>query len=227
MPSASDKFPKVPSSKVAVLTGDVVGSTRSSSKPQELLDSLNEAARAVKTALPDVALSAIDIFRGDSWQMLVGASSHALRAAVLFRAHLCGGEARDGQSWDTRVGIGIGSVESLDWDHISQSQGEAFIASGEALDRLEKSKCRLGLIGLKAKDQAAADVVMILLDALIQRWTAKQAWAVYGALRDLTQEQIGREFVPPLQQRTVADHLDKADWSAVESVLQWWEKGFR
>lgn len=227
MPSVSDKSRKAPSARVAVLTGDVVGSTRSSSKPQELLDALNQAADAVKAALPDAGLSPIDIFRGDSWQMLVGKSSQALRAAVLFRAFLCGGEARGGNSWDTRIGIGVGAVESLDRARISQSQGEAFITSGEALDRLEKSKCRLGVIGLKTKDQAAADVVMVLLDALVQRWTAKQAWAVYGALLGLTQEQIGNEFVPPVQQRTVADHLDKADWSAVESVLHWWEKTFR
>ncbi len=80
---------------VAVLTGDVIGSTREKKgEAGDLLPSLRQAAEAVSATLPDAGVSRIDVFRGDSWQILVRQPEAALQAALLFRTYLLGGEGR-------------------------------------------------------------------------------------------------------------------------------------
>ncbi len=212
---------------VAVLTGDIVDSTKRPDKahPRDLSRTLREAAKAAAAAIPAAGLSTLDIFRGDSWQLLVKEPSHALRAALYVRTYIRGGEARGRISWDTRIAIGIGPVEWLDPNKISRSQGAAFVASGEALDGLVKSKRRMAMRVAGGGGSPGLEAVVALLDALAGQWTAKQAWAIHGALAARTQAEIARSFVPPVTQQTVAAHLDKANWDVLEIAFEAWDSG--
>jgi hypothetical protein len=211
---------------MAVLTGDIVGSRKADSPdPRKLAGSLQAAAREAKKAFPGAGLSAIDVFRGDSWQMLVEHPEDALRITLFLRTFLQGGSGSAGASWITRVGIGLGPAEWVDSRHVSRSQGKAFVASGQAIDSLSGSRRHLAMCSAASDElERSGRAVVTLLDALVRRWTKKQAWAVCGALCGLTQEAIAAAFVPPVGRRTAGDHLERADWDAVGAALKWWEE---
>ncbi len=210
----------------AVLTGDVVRSTEATKAALRGLPRLlRDAGKAAADILPDAGVSGIDIFRGDSWQIFVRDPSAALHAALLVRSFLLGGDARGESAWDTRVAIGLGPVDRLDKRKVSRSHGEAFAASGEALDALSGSRARMAVAaGARAgiRTGAFAHASMRLLDALVQKWTSKQAWAVHGALRGLIQADIAATFRPPVAQSTVVRHLRAARWDVLEAVLGVW-----
>lgn len=89
--------------------------------------------------------------------------------------------------WDTR--IGLGAVEQINARRISQSRGTSFSVSGAALDRLGRSRRSLAIGPSSEGRTSDAEAVAALLDALVQKWTSKQAWAVHGALRQCIQEE--------------------------------------
>lgn len=210
----------------AVLTGDVVRSGEAGKAALRRLPGLlRGAGKAAADILPGAGVSGIDIFRGDSWQIFVRDPSAALHAALLVRSFLLGGGARGEPAWDTRVALGFGTVDRLDKRKVSRSQGAAFSASGEALDSLARSRARMavaaaGPVEIRAGTFARAS--MLLLDALVQNWTSKQAWAVHGALRGHIQFDIAASFRPPVVQSTVVRHLRNARWDVLETILKVW-----
>lgn len=216
----------------AVLTGDVVDSEamRAAGGPT-VGEMLREAAEAAREALPGADLSAVDVFRGDSWQLVVAEPGWALRVALFLRAWVRAGGSPRPPYADTRVAIGIGTVRRLVPEHISESEGAAFVASGGALDGLGAGKpyrgCRLAVAGAETRLAAAGSAVASLLDAHVVGWTPKQAWALCGAWRGLTQAQIGEtfgeRFGESVSQVAVVHHLRAASFEALECALAWFE----
>ena len=84
---------------------------------------------------------------------------------------------------DTRIAIGIGDV-SYSGDKISESQGEAFQRSGYLLDKLKKGNERLGIDTSWENLNKEFYVETKLADAVISRWTANTAIAVFLHLLD-------------------------------------------
>ena len=116
----------------AVLTGDLVRSSRLSGRQlDQARASLHAAADEVKRWKRGLVRGAPEFFRGDAWQMLLTEPKWALRVAVFVRASLLGGELGD-----TRVVIGIGTVDRVNPKRISLSTGQAFTLAGEGLDAL-------------------------------------------------------------------------------------------
>jgi len=122
---------------------------------------------------------------GDSWQICLQQPSLALTAATLIRAGFKADE------FDTRIGIGWGPVERINKVRISESSGQAFTWSGQALDELGK----LRRIALAPSGESNApfshglfDAGVGLLNALMSRWTRREATAVCGSLRKLPQD---------------------------------------
>ncbi|MCC5808166.1 MAG: hypothetical protein JJU00_17700 [Opitutales bacterium] len=210
----------------AVLTGDVVRSSEAGKAALRRLPGLlRGAGKAAADILPDAGVSGIDIFRGDSWQIFVRDPSAALHAALLVRSFLLGGGARGEPAWDTRVAFGFGTVDRLDKRKVSRSQGAAFAASGAALDSLADSRARMAVAADEPGEPRAgtfARANVLLLDALVQNWTSKQAWAVHGAIRGQIQSDIGASFRPPVAQSTVVRHLHSARWDVLETILGVW-----
>lgn len=201
----------------AVLTGDIVRSSAlAPGKLKAAKTLLHRLAAEFGAAHPGAVAGGPDVFRGDGWQICLSAPSLALTAAVFIRA----GFKADG--FDTRIGIGWGGVERLNRRSVSESDGEAFTRSGQALDLLAKGR-RLALAcpgGAETTPCAILDAGTALLDALISGWTQREAAAVYGTLRKLPQEAIAalpqsrtREGRAPTRQ-AVQDALRRISWSS-------------
>lgn len=118
-----------------------------------------------------------EIFRGDSFQVEVKNPADALLTAILIKAHI-----KAIKNLDVRMAIGIGEKDFIA-NNITESNGEAFIHSGERLESLKQEKqnlavksrwsefdrdinlyLRLALIAMDNWSTSAADLIKILLD---------------------------------------------------------------
>lgn len=184
---------------VAVLTGDLVRSTALSH------DDLVGVRAALETATREVsgwrrgAVYGPDVFRGDSWQVVLVDGASALRAAVYLRAVLRTLEHRP----DTRIAIGVGGVEAIDEAEVSRSVGEAFTLSGRALDDMNRFEGFRLALPRWSPSQAYLPTVVALCDHVVGSWSPSQAKVALEVLRpeDRTQEDVGhaldvsRQFV--------------------------------
>lgn len=218
--SADSAIP--PGSVCAVITGDVVGSsTLAPDARRRLLDVMHDAGAQVRDRFADELPLPMDVFSGDSWQVLVTRPAASLRIALAFRANLRAAMAS--RRIDTRLVIAIDTVDFVPDQHVSQGEGQAFRTSGRTLADLKSPLC----LALRAADEAAAtpwDAGFSLLDVIARRlWTPARARAVYGALCGETQDEIAHRWDPPIAQPSVSGHLQRAAWSRVEPFIESFE----
>ena len=136
----------------AILTGDIVNSSKlSSDKRQKLHYAMKEGSKAVRRAFEkDVPLD-VDIFRGDSWQMLVFNPAKSLRIGLFYRAFLRA--EMQSSNVDTRMSIAVGTIEFIPDDRVSGGDGQAYQYSGNALEKMTKaSHMHLSLPGKEAEE---------------------------------------------------------------------------
>jgi hypothetical protein len=208
--------------KVAVLTGDIVGSSGLQRVDQRPISALiDSAGNAVKLQFQTAIHAEIDIFRGDSWQMVLLKPALAVRIGLFFRALL---RARYGM--DSRVSIGFGTVDYLPQEDISTGTGQAFILSGQGLETCRKpARMKLSFPDKEYPvDEGAVNVIIQLIDLQAGRWTSGQSQAVAGALLNLTQVEIAASWKPsPISQQAISQHLDNAGWIQINRALGYLE----
>jgi hypothetical protein len=218
-----------PGQNVAVLTGDIVESGKLLGVVRaQLSDALLGVAARVAHYFPAYVPYKLDFFRGDSWQWLVTVPGKSLKLAVFIRSMLR--NTLEEAALDTRIAIGIGTVEAIPGEDLARANGEAFRLSGDLLDhfkRVDRMRVRL-----PAKCDPilaeALEVVVQLVDLQVSGWTTKQAYAVCAAMLGFTQlESAGHWFSPSISQQAVGQHLDRAGWSAVEDGLAYFERAVR
>jgi hypothetical protein len=207
----------------AVITGDIVDSSKlAKAERQKLPTQLRRASRETRKAFADAVPLEAALFRGDGWQLLVTDPARSFRIGLYFRACLRS-ETERGRGLDTRLAIAVGGIDFLPGGNISQGDGEAYRASGRALEEMPKKQ---RLVLATPGEDSPLGVVALLVDALAQRWTGKQARAVMGALRGWTQEKIAKSWPEPIAQPTVVKHLENAQWAAVEQGISYVERSF-
>lgn len=148
---------------LTVLTGDIVRSQRlTRGELDQVFVSLSNAADMLgNSARQNAHFTRI---RGDSWQAVTH-PAFGLRAVFLMRAavRMCG------KGFETRIGVAVGPGMIRGAD-LADADGESFISSGHALDKMKKNRRVLG--GVLPGNLAPA---LPLAEALSARWTARQA----------------------------------------------------
>lgn len=207
-----------PTKRYAVLTGDIVNSSKLSKDDRKMLPgAIKRAARETRKAFPETVPLDIEVFRGDSWQMLVLDPVLSLRIGLYFRACLRSGKER-GRGLDTRTAIALGAIDFVPKGKVSEGDGEAYRASGQGLETLPSGRF-LTVTSAAFPDENPLGAIAVLIDALAQRWTGKQARAVAGALRGWTQEKIAKAWPESISQQAITKHLGSAHWPALETAL--------
>jgi hypothetical protein len=198
-----------------VVTGDVVGSTKLKPLEREaLFQVMREGSHELQAWLGKKKMPLeVDIYGGDTWQILLTDPGKTLAAGLFFRAFLRSRAPRR----DTRFVAAVGPIDFVPRNKVSEGDGEAFRLSGQGLAELKKR--RMGFAGLDLSATRQWDLVFELIDALATRWPEKRALAVTGAVRDWTQEQIGQLWDPAIEQSTVNVHLKGAGWASIKRVL--------
>ena len=207
----------------AIVTGDIIASSRLSVAQRRALHAaMSRASSALRRAFKSAVPVPVVIFRGDSWQLLVTDPVAVLRIALFYRASLRA--EIDARGVDTRMAIAIGRIDFIPGEQIAEGDGPAYRLSGRALEAMTKRE-RMRLVYPSHPEERALGMVVHLLDAIVSRWSDKQALAVSGALRGWSQEQIAKtSWSEPISQQAVAQHLERAAWSYVESALAYFEE---
>src|SRR5687767_2377547 len=118
--------------KVAILTGDVVDSTK-------LLPARRgELSQLLKNVLGVVSENGTyDIYRGDSFQVQIPDPVQSLRKSVQIRCKLRQAFVQEKKPViDARISIGIGAV-TYQASRVAESDGEAYQLSGRTLDTMK------------------------------------------------------------------------------------------
>lgn len=215
----------------AAITGDVIRSTKLKAAELDAIKrKVEKAAKTIGEWKKGLVDGSPDFHRGDAWQLLLTDPAFSLRASIFIRASLLSmemqTESKRRRRADTRLAVGIGTVERVSTKRISDSVGEAFVLSGRTFDRL-KTHCNMSI---SASDSLELDTEWLpvfwhLIDALVERWTLKQAEIICLAIapQKPTQGEIGAKFKPPKDQQTISRSLSGAGWHAVLEALERFE----
>lgn len=206
---------------LAVATGDVIASTGFRERerlPELLREAFDGVTRRIGTMV-----RAFEIYRGDSFQGVVE-PEQALLAATLVRAKLRSVRLDDGSrsgALDARIAIGIGTTEHSA-DRVVESDGEAFRASGRALDELTQGQGRLKLAGPNVP--ASAEITVRLLDAIVSSWSASAADSVFLALQETNWTQAGLARRRGVSQPAISQGLRSARFAELLELLEIYDK---
>jgi len=208
----------------AVITGDIVGSTKLSRAEMKKVRNVTCAAIERFNAFnffADYRNSPKDaeFSQGDTWQVAVPNPGASLRLALMVHADL-----RHQANAETRMAIGIGTIDNLERT-VGISTGEAFILSGRALENISSSFRLTGALPERAK--AMSDWfpgVLHLCGALMRGWTKRQAevmghWLAWPKpdLADATYERLADEF--KVTKQSVGDILSSANLPPLRDAL--------
>ena len=161
-----------------VITGDIIGSSQIKIEHRgDLLTCLNTMGDELQCVSP----FRMEMYRGDSFQMLVEDPSKAIKIAILLRAGLIyhTPNKNDGV-WDARISVGIGGIDFMS-DNIVTSDGEAFMLSGTQLDNIGKRR----LVVKTPWEEVNKELEMstAFVDNIILGWSSTQAGMMYMSLR--------------------------------------------
>jgi hypothetical protein len=202
--------------QVAVLTGDLVKSTEAGTGPTNAaLDRVNGVAAIIRR-WPGNGSGHFTRFRGDGWQILIPRPSLAFRALICVHAALRAAEDLP----ISRISIGIGSIDPITGKDLSDASGSALIASGQALDSLEKSRlfCVAGE-GVTPLHHAVIDLV----EEQMTRWTPEQAEATAYFLSPDTPTQKSIAETLQISVQAVHARLKGAGAQALRRAVEAWE----
>ena len=191
----------------SIITGDIINSKKSS--PKAWLEALKTILNTYgKTPL------AWEIYRGDSFQLEVN-PKEALEACILIKATI-----KQFDNIDVRLAIGIGQKEYHS-EHITESNGSAFVNSGECFEALKKTT-----LAIKSPFEAFDNQINIMLDLAqltINNWTSTTATLVKTALEhpDLNQKQIAKTLNKT--QGNISQGLKRAGFDEVYKLLHYYK----
>ncbi|HEY4789097.1 MAG TPA: SatD family protein [Bacteroidales bacterium] len=205
----------------SVLTGDIIDSSKLNDLQRKIL--LEQMKQLFDELSAKDSNLKIDIFRGDSFQGVQTNIDIALLTSLKIKAGLKRSSlAKTGI--DTRIAIGIGEI-SMFSEKIQESDGEAFRNSGQMLDKLKGQESTLMFKSPWNEVNDEIDVHCFTLDAITGRWSPQMAEVVFELLDGYKQVQIASKL--GITQPSVNQRIKLANWSAIEKVLQRFEKIMR
>lgn len=164
---------------IGIITGDIVNSRKLSSKIW--IDGL-------KNLLNTFGKSPIewDIYRGDEFQLEVKNPEEALIIALQIKSYF------KTLKLDVRMSIGFGDI-TYKAKKISESNGTAFIRSGELFETLKKQKNNLAINSGNEVFDAEINLMLRLSLTFMNNWLVQSADFVLTAIENpsLSQEELG------------------------------------
>lgn len=201
--------------QLAVLTGDLVQSTRADAAATEAaMTALSQGAHEIAAWIG--TSTRFTRSRGDGWQIVLPLRRElALRAAICLIARL---KARR-QGLATRIALGLGPYETLGSQDLSDAHGAAFTLSGRALDGMKSGLLRLSFPAMRPLHQGFVD----LLEPLLWRWTPEQAEAVALSLHPEGRSQKDIARLLHISEQAVSLRLKGAHDHPLRQALKNWE----
>jgi hypothetical protein len=191
----------------SVITGDIVKSSKLSiDKHKLLVKIMRNCSKEISKVFPDSLKYQPELFRGDSWQVLIKKPELALSIALFYRAYLRA--KMQLSSIDARMAISIGTVDFIE---SSFGVGDAYKISGKALDK--KGKRKIKFVSDILLNSDVIDLLIQNTDFISARWTSKQCKIVLLALQNKDQKAIASKL--RISQQAVSKQIDAAGWMIV------------
>lgn len=190
-----------------IITADVVGSTKIPLEKREILpNTLQELAGE----LQKFSVLKLEMYRGDSFQVVVDSYEKTVLIAVLLRMGLMRKSPDSEYLIDARMSIGIGEV-GFESQSVGQSDGEAFVFSGRAFEKMGKKRLVIQTADTKVNEELT--VLVSVLDELLSDLSLSKSETVFEYLLypDATQTDIAARLRKSQPTINVALRTSKAD----------------
>jgi|WetSurMetagenome_2_1015567.scaffolds.fasta_scaffold69639_2 hypothetical protein len=209
---------------VAVLTGDIVGSSKLDAERRiSLYKTFPILSEILLKQYHDSISFKISNFRGDGWQLIVNSPSKAFEISLFIRTFIR--YKFQLEKLDTRIAIGIGPVQFIPEDNVSAGDGPAYLSSGHLLESFSNQYMGICFSSVQKNILLSSLENMVsLLDLIITSWGPGQSQAVNLALQGFNQTEIANNWHPnPIKQPSVSKSLQTAGWDQVKSSLTLFE----
>jgi hypothetical protein len=221
---------------IGIITGDIVNSR---SIPIDVKEKLYKNVKNFLHKLQlDEWITSYELFRGDSFQCLLEKIEHALRVTLMIKCFIKSyvdevqedRELQDQKNnskgynqskYDIRLATGIGSSDFTDKGNLAHSDGQAFYLAGDALDYLKKQPFRMMLVTYNEAFNVSLEPSILLLDAVIEKWTNNQAEAVMYKLLSKKEDEIAQLL--GISQSAINQRAKTSQWHAIEKLLLYFE----
>lgn len=190
---------------VSVITGDIINSKRNS--PKAWLKPLKKELDAIGKS-PKFW----EIYRGDSFQVIVSDPKNALLTAIKIKATL-----KSIQGINVRMSIGMGS-RTHNAPKITESNGSAFVHSGEKFETLKKEKQNLAIKSDWPVFDEEMNLYLKLSLIAMDNWTVNAAEIVKTAMENpgKLQEELGQ--IVGIKQNAISNRLKRAYYGEIMEV---------
>lgn len=190
----------------SVITGDIIQSKKVN--PEVWLSVL-------KTELLKIGANPTywEIYRGDSFQIIVSNPLEALPEAIKLKASLRMAKV------DARMAIGIGDI-SFQSTTILESNGSAFVRSGEKFETLNKERQTLAVKSPWSGFDEEVNLLLKLGLLTMNSWSENSAQIVKIALENptLSQEELGGLI--GLKQNAVSNRMKRANFEEMIALIE-------
>jgi hypothetical protein len=195
---------------IVILTGDIINSRKVPSK--KWMDDL-------KTIFQSIGKSPNDweIYRGDEFQLEIKTLEDALAVAFQIKAFF------KSINLDVRMSLGIGD-KTYKARKITESNGSAFIRSGETFETLKKQKLNLAINSGNADFDEDLNLMLKLTLSFMDNWLQQSAEFVLIAIQNptLSQEEIGVKL--GINQAAVSRRQKRSNYDLLLQVDNYFRK---
>lgn len=186
---------------ISVITGDIIQSRATANRLW--LPKLKKALLAIGSSP-----RTWQVFRGDSFQVEIKDPADAFLIAIRIKATI-----KTIRNLDVRMAIGIGDKRYAS-SKLTESDGTAFINSGEKFETLKKAKKNLAIKSPWADFDHEMNVCFALVSIPMDDWTTNSAELVQiiATRRNFTQKALARRLgvsQPSVSERQNRAHFDE------------------
>jgi SatD family (SatD) len=190
---------------VAVITGDIINSKKVN--PKKWL-------KPLKKELADIGITPKfwEIYRGDSFQVLLNKPENALQTTIKIKSAL-----KSIRDVDARMAVGLGDI-TYNAPKITESNGSAFVHSGEKFEMLNKQKQNLAIKSDWTDFDSEMNLFLKLALIAMDNWTVNAAEIVNTALANpgKLQEELGKLL--GIKQNAISNRLKRAYFDEIMEV---------
>ena len=199
---------------IAVITGDVIQSSR------RKVDSWLVPLKKLLGEWGDAPIS-WDVYRGDEFQVEIPQVTDALCRALQLKATLKKQALKGGL--DVRMAIGLGE-KSHAAERITESNGSAFMHSGQKFDKLKRERLSLAVRSPWEDFDHNMNITLRFAMHIADQWSPQSAEVVLLRLndRELSQEAMGQLL--GIQQSAVSQRWSPAQGDTFMLLLRHFEE---
>lgn len=198
---------------IVVITGDVIKSRKTVSK--KWIEDLKEFLQLFGKNPNDW-----EIYRGDEFQIEIKNPQEALNVAIQIKAFL------KSLKLDARMSLGLGE-KSYKSQKITESNGTAFVNSGEMFENLKKQKVNLAVNTKNVAFDTTMNLMLKLSLSFMDNWLQQSAEFVVVAMQNprLSQEEIGLKL--GINQAAVSRRQKRAQYELVLQLDQYYRQNIK